>query len=198
MLIYYVLRKAVSDELLVRYASPTLAALKVGNLISYRSRDTQGVIEQVASWNHTLNGKGVEITLLSTRNDLHLLYVHRPELLEEKLKEQEAQTLLCPLGYPIGSCPLLLSHLQSRLADEAEQPFPHEIGLFLGYPTHDVKAFIQNQGCKGLCDGCWKVYNDVDSAKRIFAQYKQCTKVYLSLHQKGWTLDQLTVQRKHL
>ena len=188
----------MSDELLVRYASPTLAALKVGNLISYRYRDTQAVVEQVATWNRMLNDKGVAITLLSSKDELHLLYVHRPHLLDDKLKDEEVQTLLCPLGYPIGSCPHLLKHLQERLDSQKEQTFPHEIGLFLGYPTQDVKAFIQNQGCRGLCDGCWKVYNDVDTAKRIFAQYKHCTKVYLELHHKGWSIERLTVQRKAL
>jgi hypothetical protein len=187
----------VSDELLVRYASPTLAALKVGSLISYRSGDTQSVQEQVDAWNELLNDRGVVVQLLSSKNDLHLMYVHRPQLLDEKLKEQDVQTVLCPLGYPIGSCPHLLLHLQTRLENQ-EETFPHEIGLFLGYPTEDVKAFIQNQGCKGLCDGCWKVYGDVEKAKRIFAHYKKCTKLYLKLHQNGRSLEQLTVRRKAL
>lgn len=185
----------MSDELLVRYASPTLAALKVGSLISYRSSDTKAVQDQIEVWNKLLNVRGVVVKLLSSKDDLHLMYVHRPQLLDEKLKEQEVQTVLCPLGYPIGSCPHLLGHLQARLGN-LDEPFPHEIGLFLGYPTEDVKAFIQNQGCKGLCDGCWKVYSDVDKAKRIFAHYKKCTKLYLELHHKGRSLEQLTVRRK--
>ena len=58
--------------------------------------------------------------------------------------------------------------------------FPHEIGLFLGYPPEDVDGFINN-GAKGAkYVGTWKVYGDESIAKRTFAQYKnvrKCTKM---------------------
>ena len=39
--------------------------------------------------------------------------------------------------------------------------FPHEIGVFLGYPLDDVKGFIKNEGKKYLMIGYWKVYSDL-------------------------------------
>ena len=196
MLTYYTLRKAVSDELIIRFASPTLAALKVGSLISYRTTDFEALHTTVEQWNIKLNPKGVVVTLLQQKKDLYLMYVHRPNLLEHKLKLKEVQHILCPLGYPI--CPLAdsIEHLMHRL--DHEEQFPHEIGLFLGYPASDVQAFIRNKGCDGKCDGCWKVYTDVRQAKKVFAQYKKCTRLYLELHQKGKKLEDLTVQRKHI
>ena len=52
-----------------------------------------------------------------------------------------------------------------RLGQAAE--FPHEIGLFLGYPPEDVQGFLENRLCK--CVGCWKVYGDEQAAQNGFA-----------------------------
>ena len=38
--------------------------------------------------------------------------------------------------------------------------FPHEIGIFLGYPLADVAGFIRNKGRNCKCIGTWKVYGD--------------------------------------
>ncbi len=183
----------MSDELIIRFAAPTLASLKVGSLISHRTGDFAALLETVTRWNAKLNPKGVMITLLQQKNDLHLLYVHRPSLLAQRLVQEDVQTLLSPLGYPVHHQKASVGHLMHRLNHEAE--FPHEIGLFLGYPAADVKAFMLHKGCNGKCDGCWKVYTDVHQAQKVFAQYKKCTRLYLLLHMQGKQLEELTVRR---
>jgi hypothetical protein len=186
----------VAEELLVRHAAPTLAGLKAGNLISCRTSDGLHLMQQIQSWNQILNGKGVVITILSVRDNLYLLYVHRPNLVTKHLQQQESLRILCPLGY--ADCPVqeAILHLQERLAQQSD--FPHEIGLFLGYPIQDVEAFIQQNGCNGLYDGCWKVYTDLAQAQQTFARYKKCTRLYLEQYRKGKKLEELTVQRKHI
>ena len=183
----------MSDELIIRFAAPTLASLKVGSLISCKTTDIEDLLQSVEQWNIKLNPKGVVVTILQQKKDLYLMYVHRPQLLEQRLMQQDVQHLLCPLGYPL--CPLResLGHLMHRLEHEAQ--FPHEIGLFLGYPAADVEAFMRNKGCDGKCDGCWKVYTDVQQAKKVFAQYKKCTRLYLEMHKRGKKLEELTVRR---
>ena len=52
--------------------------------------------------------------------------------------------------------------------------FPHEIGLFLGYPVEDVKGFILNKGHNCLFCGYWKVYSNADTARRTFERYNKC------------------------
>ncbi len=72
------------------------------------------------------------------------------------------------------------------------EDFPHEIGLFLGYPPEDVYGFIHARlGAK--CCGCWKVYGDVDAARRTFAKYRKCTKVYLRCRAEGRGMGRLAV-----
>lgn len=38
-----------------------------------------------------------------------------------------------------------------------EEDFPHEIGLFLGYPSEDVSGFIKHGAKNSKCVGTWKV-----------------------------------------
>ena len=75
----------------------------------------------------------------------------------------------------------------------ADEEFPHEIGLFLGYPPEDVRGFIENgaENCK--CVGCWKVYGNVEAAKKTFAKYKKCTDVYSRQQANGKSVERLTV-----
>ena len=87
-----------------------------------------------------------------------------------------------------GQC---IIQLMKRLKDSED--FPHEIGLFLGYPPEDVRGFIDNhaRNCKYL--GFWKVYGDVEKAKKIFAKYERCTEVYRRKWSMGASLPSLII-----
>ena len=61
--------------------------------------------------------------------------------------------------------------MRSRLAQRED--FPHEIGLFLGYPLGDVIGFIKNAGQNCKCVGCWKVYCNECEAIKAFAMIEK-------------------------
>ena len=43
--------------------------------------------------------------------------------------------------------------------------FPHEIGIFLGYPPADVDGFMhRKEDCR--ISGLWKVYDDIREAEQ--------------------------------
>ncbi len=101
--------------------------------------------------------------------------------------------LLSENGYPGRSLFADLAHLKARIADRSGE-FPHEIGIFLGYPLPDVKGFIEHRGrdCK-LC-GIWKVYGDEKAAGTLFARYERCREVYWRLWITGArTIPELAV-----
>lgn len=79
-----------------------------------------------------------------------------------------------------------------RLKESAT--FPHEIGLFLGYPPEDVSGFIENKPGSCKCVGHWKVYGNMAEAQRMFDQYKKCTDVYCRCWAAGESLERLTVR----
>ncbi len=61
--------------------------------------------------------------------------------------------------------------LVRRLEDG--EAFPHEDWPVLGYPPEDVDGFIRNGAAGAKCIGTWKVYGNVETAQRKFAQYKK-------------------------
>ena len=87
-----------------------------------------------------------------------------------------------------GDC---LRQLAARLCLEEE--FPHEIGLFLGYPPDDVEGFIHYGPKHSKCVGDWRVYGNEEQAKRLFAQYRACTLAYQAQLKCGKTVEQLAV-----
>ena len=90
-----------------------------------------------------------------------------PKLLEDDLSDPLSRKLLSKCGYPPGNANACLAHLIARLRAEGE--FPHEVGLFLGYPPADVDGFMHRKDSYKLC-GLWKVYDDVEGAIRQFAR----------------------------
>jgi hypothetical protein len=103
--------------------------------------------------------------LWSTAGRACLLFYDRA-LLGTALGDPLAQALLRSCGYAAESgAESLLGQLASRMG---QQDFPHEIGLFLGYPALDVDAFIRFGGKNFALCRYWKVYHDVDGAQKRF------------------------------
>ncbi|MBQ6903034.1 MAG: DUF3793 family protein, partial [Lachnospiraceae bacterium] len=77
---------------------------------------------------------------------------------------------------------------------KTDEDFPHEIGLFLGYPPEDVQGFIDHkyEGC--TCVGDWRVYGDAEAAKERFARFRKCKEVYRRLWADGKSVEALTVK----
>lgn len=73
------------------------------------------------------------------------------------------------------------------------ETFPHEIGLFLGYPPADVAAFIRNRGKNYAALGLWKSYVDPDHARAVWARYRRCTHAYTRTYGIRGTLKDLVV-----
>ena len=122
------------------------------------------------------------------------MYLYRPKLLERELKSPLARDLLSECGYQNGDANRCLAQLMTRLR-QAEN-FPHEVGLFLGYPPADVDGFMHRKAHYKAC-GLWKVYDDVEGSVRKFERCRRCTEVYLRCYAKGVTLDRLAVAESH-
>lgn len=181
----------MSEEILVRHCSPTLAGMKTGNLFTCPFPNQLEMKECVRCWNRTLTTKGLRALPMRYSGGRALIYVYRPNKLTEDLQHNLAEQLLRDRGYCTATSGQCIVHLIKRLCEYEE--FPHEIGLFLGYPPEDVRGFIENKadGCK--CVGCWKVYGDEKTAKATFAKYKKCTDVYCNQYAKGRSIERLIV-----
>lgn len=184
-----------AERELVAHCAPTLAGLKSGSLFCLRCRAREA--ERLARlWDERLAPAGVHVYLLFCNEADALVYVYREKLLAAEWARPGAAEFLARYGYdPAQPWPAQLRRLRGRLAmgRAGGAVFPHEIGLFLGYPLADVRGFIENQGRGFCCAGCWKAYGDRPRAEKNFARLRKCRAVYLKCHARGSTLQQLTV-----
>ena len=180
------------DRAIVNHASPTLARLKLGNLFNYPvSADFD---TEFADLQALLAGKGVALSVLRETRDKVLVYIYRADELARALRNDGVRRLLKSCGYARFDVDGALEALKSRLNDT--NGFPHEIGVFLGYPLEDVLGFIENGGRNCLACGCWKVYANECEALAAFKRYEKCKSVYQRLFASGCPLSRLTVAAK--
>ena len=159
------------EHTLAWHCAPSLAGLKPADLLAWDppEREWPGLLGHYVS---ALGGQGVRLRVLGRHRGRLMLLVYRPQVLSSWLERPAVAEMLSRLGYPAGEgLQALLRHLSRRLE---RGPFPHEIGLFLGYPPGDVAGFLRDggRGCK-LC-GPWKVYGDVEQARRRFLAFRRC------------------------
>ena len=181
----------MSEDYIVRNCAPTLAGIKTGSIFTCPCESKKALHEAVRKLNRKLVPKGLRLLPLRISEKSALIYLYRPRNLSQDLEKETAAALLLKHGYNLSSCEGCIVQLIRRLRQQ--QDFPHEIGLFLGYPPEDVCGFIENKACGCKCVGCWKVYGDEADARRRFALYKKCTRIYCEQWAKGKKIERLTV-----
>ncbi len=182
----------MSEELIVDHCSPTLAGIKTGNLFSVKITDETDICSEVRQLNCELRNKGIRVIPLKRTDAYALIYLYRPDHLRKDLDDPAALEILEKKGYHCDNPERCIVQLIGRLKDNAD--FPHEIGLFLGYPPSDVAGFIEHP-CRGVkCCGCWKVFSKPEKARRTFNRFDMCTRAYRKMSKQGKSLTQLAVK----
>lgn len=162
------------DKMLAFYGAPTLIGIKAGTVISLPQQYFSDWQKLLNEYNRCLECHCVRITLLKKTEKYILIFIYQEKCLEKVLKEHMTEGFLHSIGYH-QSMDLLdkIAYLKTRIATQLD--FPHEIGLFLGFPFEDVIGFCHNQGKNYKMNGYWKVYGDLAAAKRLFNQYTHCS-----------------------
>ena len=179
------------DKFLIRHSAPTLAGLKTANLFWYPWEKEEEFREVLSQWRKIFQEKGLDLHVMKVNGHRALLYVFRVGKLDEELKREKTRAILKTQGYCYETAEEAIEILKDRMGDEGE--FPHEVGLFLGYPEDDVWGFMVNQGKNCKCCGCWKVYCDECSAMKTFCKSQKCEEVYQRLFLAGKPVRQLIV-----
>jgi hypothetical protein len=152
-------------QILVNHLSPVLLGCKPAALFTAPQALLPGLLPALRSSRLSLR------VLREGRAGL-LVMVFDKERLETAIAWEPAGAILRGLGYParapVWAC---LGCLKQKLASGQ---FPHEIGLFLGYPAEDVLGFVKHRGRNYKLCGYWKVYGDVEQAKCCFRRYDRC------------------------
>jgi hypothetical protein len=184
------------EEAVILHGAPTLAGIKTGNIFRCAYESENEMRTSLRQWNRAFSEKGLRVIPLSFRGNKALLYLYRPARLLHDLDNEKAADILKACGYCAKTPGQCLGCLVRRIQTETE--FPHEIGLFLGYPAEDVQGFMEHQGSGCKCVGYWKVYGDVQAAQKTFDKYRKCTDVYYRQWSQGKPIERLTVSRPNI
>lgn len=182
----------MSDAFLVEHCAPTFAGLKTGNLFRISYADIEAFREELRELNGILKKKGLRAVPVRMTAEFALVYLYRPDFLKRDLGSEEATRLLKSLGYEPQSVNRSVAFL-ARMMREKEA-FPHEVGLFLGYPPEDVLSFMKSSREGVKCVGCWKVYGDEARARAAFWRFQRCREVFEENVQRGRKLEVLIVR----
>ena len=179
------------EKYLIEHCAPTLASLKSASLFCVHGIDKIELECQLEHLNRQLQKKGILIMALRRKKNRALIYVCRKSHLQADLHKAGVTEFLSGYGYNTSNLRDTLERLKKRLGQCGS--FPHEIGIFLGYPLGDVVGFIRNEGKNCNCCGCWKVYCNEYETQKLFAQFQKCREIYGRLWNQGRTVWQLTV-----
>ena len=120
----------MSDELMIRHCSPTLAGIKTGSLFTCPCRCRQRLTAEICRLNRMLVPKGLRVLPLRIRQGRALIYVYRPRVLARDLQDSRARDLLVSLGYVPEQAEQCVIHLIRRLAAQQDGP-AHTESVFI-------------------------------------------------------------------
>lgn len=176
--------------------APCLAGLKPSNLISVPAEDFK---QFFLLDKDLLESKGFYLKVLCACERGAQILLYKKDSLEALIRSEEVKRALLMFGYePEMSLEDMLILLESRMHSSQTDrhckrccTFPHEIGLFLGYPVYDVLEYYRRNGEGCIFSGYWKVYADAEKAAETFEQYNECKKHFALQIEKGLRLYDL-------
>lgn len=155
------------------HCAPSLCGIKCGNLYAVKKGDFDA--ENYCTINSFLKKRNMRIRLLCAKKDRYLVFVYNKVLLKKQLTQPKCLNALRKAGYPEEfSCEKYIDQMAKKVI--TCENFPHEIGIFLGFPFEDVYGFIKNKGQNYKMCGLWKVYSDEKRAAHLFKSYEKCRK----------------------
>lgn len=174
-------RKESMEMEIARQCAPVLAGVKPANILILKGQEDEAVCS-------CFEGTGISCYPLccqtypcDSREDWQsdqekirkVWLVYREDRLRQILQQTEYQKFLEKEGYGDFELTEMLEILSLRFSRYQRQNvgFPHEMGIFLGYPLADVKGFIDHKGKNFLYQGYWKVYENVEERKKLFSVY---------------------------
>jgi len=119
-----------------------------------------------------LQQSGLEAIEFIDRGDSVLLFLFRRSELIALLAQKSVDIILRKAGYvELDDLDKTLAQLQSRFT---EGNFPHEIGVFLGYPLKDVVGFMGWAQLPFSLQGPWKIFGDPRKSLSLAEIHRKC------------------------
>lgn len=149
--------------------------------------------KELARISMKLHNTNISLIILCTCKKRHLVMVYRAKELEEHLRSKEVSDYLREFGYRRDDFISNLIRLHQRMNGfyNKMKEFPHEVGVFLGYPICDIKGFLENKGEKYLHSGYWKIYGNLEETRKKFLSYDEAREIAIDEFLSGRELESI-------
>ena len=149
--------------------------------------------KELARISMKLHNTNISLIILCTCKKRHLVMVYRAKELEEHLRSKEVSDYLREFGYRRDDFISNLIRLHQRMNGfyNKMKEFPHEVGVFLGYPICDIKGFLENKGERYLHSGYWKIYGNLEETRKKFLSYDEAREIAIDEFLSGRELESI-------
>ena len=163
--------------------APLIAGIKISNLFIIDNSSIQDALYAFKKY------KLSYYFLLRTAKKTTFLLYDRDGL-ENYLRDESVSELLGQMGYGSNGLMDSLRLFRTRYRQYASENkgFPHELGLFLGYPPEDIEGFKRYKGRNFKCCGYWKVYGNAESAQKKLDEYTLSREKQMQAMKNGVTI----------
>lgn len=148
--------------------APVISGIKISNLLTIPAKSLREL-------SAVLKKTELSFRILYPGRERLVILIYRETELKEYLEREEVMAFIYKCGYETSDISKIFPVFVKRYMRymELKQDFPHELGLFLGYPIEDVEGFIIENGKNYLYSGYWKVYKDAELKIRLFKNYER-------------------------
>jgi len=148
--------------------APVISGIKISNLLTIPAKSLREL-------SVVLKKTELSFRILYPGRERLVILIYREAKLREYLAREEVMAFIYKCGYETSDISKIFPVFVKRYMRymELKQDFPHELGLFLGYPIEDVEGFIKENGKNYLYSGYWKVYKDAELKIRLFKNYEK-------------------------
>ncbi|MCH4886542.1 DUF3793 family protein [Acidaminobacter sp. JC074] len=163
---------------LIYYTAPTLTKEKTASLVNLKDD-----VEPLHTLWHEYKDKiHLDYIELKVERNRTLVLFYNKDMLSSVLACKKNRNFLSRFGYKSFETGYALELLKKRFKEVC----PHEVGIFLGYPLHDVKCFADCSPKKCLAVGYWKVFSNLEVALETFDRYDERRTYLLSFVDSGY------------
>lgn len=184
-----------TNDIFIHYLAPTLCEIKPSNLFTLAKSDFSET--DIRQWKNKLKKQNLHLNFFTTSSSRWMIFAYDLVWIRKILSDSFTQAYLRGKGYSNPSDALrTLEELFTRLQNQSE--FPHEVGIFLGYPIEDVLRFEENGGRNCKYCGYWKSYCNPEEAKKCCTRYKHCSQMCKLWFEEGLSVPQIIKKYKEV
>lgn len=181
--------------MLANHCMPTLLNKKPSSLLSFQKKYIPNAKDFFITLYDEILAFHAHYMLLYENEAHYFVFIFQKKSLDRVIQRKINHKLFCKIEYQEKRRTLMEVLFSFRVRYQKYQEglgeFPHEVGILLGYPIADVEGYIRNNGENYQWCGYWKVYHNVEKAKKTAYYFQEIRKDAVSQVYLGKPLSEL-------